>query len=85
MGTVQIFLFGSLRAISEGPSACSPCGDSQTVEQLVERMGLPQESVQLIMVNHKAATRQERVKAGDRVALFPKEYAVFVDWKDFRT
>jgi hypothetical protein len=40
--------------------------------------------VQLAMVNHRAVHKDSMIKQGDRLALFPREYIVFADWKDFR-
>jgi hypothetical protein len=36
------------------------------------------------MVNHKAVSPDHLIHPGDRIALFPKEYAIFADWKNFR-
>jgi hypothetical protein len=36
------------------------------------------------MVNHRAANLDTVVGAGDRVALFPREYPIFVDWHTYR-
>ncbi len=36
------------------------------------------------MVNHRAVPKDTVIFPGDRVALFPREYAIFVDWKAFR-
>jgi len=41
--------------------------------------------VQLVMVNHKAVHTNSTINPGDRIALFPREYPVFADWKDFRS
>jgi molybdopterin converting factor small subunit len=54
------------------------------VLELLKKLGISKEQVQLIMINHKAVTVNAVVRPGDRVALFPQEYPVFADWKDFR-
>lgn len=41
--------------------------------------------VQLAMVNFRSAAKDAVIYPGDRLALFPKEYPVFADWKDFRS
>jgi len=54
------------------------------VLELLQQLGIPRDHVQLIMVNHRAVTADMCVRPGDRVALFPQEYPIFPDWKDFR-
>jgi len=86
-GFVKIFLFGSLRGVlpSGAESICFDCLEPLFVGEILKRLGIPSSSVQLAMANHRAVSLSETVRPGDRLALFPKEYAVFVDWKDFRT
>ena len=45
------------------------------VEDLLPRLGLPQERVKMIMVNGRGATLYTEISEGDRVALFPPELA----------
>jgi hypothetical protein len=83
---IRIFLYGSLRTgiaqesmveyLQEGPL---PLPD------LLKRLPVPAERVQLVMVNHKAVPFDYAVCPGDRVALFPREYMIFADWKNFRS
>ena len=82
----RIFLYGSLRPdiaqesmmeyLQEGPL---PLPD------LLKRLPVQAERVQLVMVNHKAVPFDYAVCPGDRVALFPREYMIFADWKNFRS
>lgn len=81
----KILLFGPLR-----PGA----GQDSTVEytqkdifpvaDLLKRLPVAADRVQLVMVNHKAVPFNYLVFPGDRVALFPREYMIFADWKDFK-
>ena len=43
---------------------------------------IPVTMVQLAMVNHSAVPKNSIIHPGDRLALFPREYAIFSDWKD---
>ena len=43
------------------------------VEDLLTRLGLPQDRIKMIMVNGRGATLQTEISKGDRVALFPPE------------
>jgi len=52
--------------------------------EVLDFLPIPSANVQLAMVNHRAVHRDHMVYPGDRVALFPREYALFADWKDFR-
>jgi molybdopterin converting factor small subunit len=83
----QIYLFGSLRKKTEDPvdlpirfelSGPTPLLD------VLNRFNIPPDRVQLTMVNHKAVRKGTVIQPGDRVAVFPREYIVFTDWKDFR-
>ena len=79
---VQIAVFGKFiggieRDSQEGKL---PISDSIPVEQLLRRVGIPRESVNLVMVNHRAVTPQARVCPGDRVSVFSREYPIFADW-----
>ena len=80
----EVFYFGSLRR--DRGKAHSPC-DLQgptLLQELLNRLQIPTGQVQLVMVNHKAVSPNHMIQPGDRVALFPKEYAIFADWKNLR-
>lgn len=51
---------------------------------VIENLGISPDLVQLVMVNHKPVSQQALVNPGDRIALFPREYPFFADWKDHR-
>jgi hypothetical protein len=83
----HVYLFGSLlngladdctRPIQLELKAPSPLGE------VLDLLPIPSAKVQVAMVNHSAVSRDHMVYPGDRIALFPKEYAFFADWKDFR-
>jgi sulfur carrier protein ThiS len=84
---IQIHLYGSLRnmgkkhdefTIKQGLESEAPLVD------ILKQVKIPPDRVQLVMVNHKAVHMDSTVCPGDRIALFPMEYPVFADWKDFR-
>jgi hypothetical protein len=83
----HVYLFGSLlndlgddcnRPIQLQLKAPSP------LREVLDLLPIPSAKVQVAMVNHSAVSRDHMVCPGDRVALFPREYAFFADWKDFR-
>ena len=84
----DVFLFGSLSAEQSGTrSPCIHCALRQPtpLPDLLERLRIQPGRVQLVMVNHRAAPPDQMIEPGDRVALFPREYAIFADWKNLRT
>jgi molybdopterin converting factor small subunit len=86
-GVVEVYLYGSL-GMSQGQSRKSQLQSAlQAPTPLIEflnRLDIPRDKVQLVMVNHRAVQREHVIRPGDRVALFPIEYPVYPDWKDFR-
>jgi len=85
---IQIHLYGSLRnmgkkydefTIRTGLESEAPLVD------ILKELKIPLDMVQLVMVNHKAVHMDSTIYPGDRIALFPGEYPVFADWKDFRS
>jgi sulfur carrier protein ThiS len=84
----EVFLFGSLNGNSGGSHAPSiQCSLEQPIPlpDLLDRLQIQSSRVQLIMVNHRAVPPDHLILPGDRVALFPREYAIFADWRDLRS
>ncbi len=84
---VQINLFGSLQKKMEDLYDSPIQFDLDVPSPLVDVLGrfnIPLDMVQLAMVNHRAVPKDSIINPGDRIALFPREYIVFADWKDFR-
>jgi len=83
----RVYLFGSLLndllGLHEHPIQLNLEAPSPLYEVL-NLLPIPLARVQLAMVNHRAVPQDHVVCPGDRVALFPREYALFADWKDFR-
>ncbi len=84
---IQVCIFGSLLKESgklvarqtdmvlEAPSPLS---------SILNLLEIPDNKVQIVFVNHRAVLKDHVIRPGDRVSLFPKEYALFADWNDFR-
>ena len=45
---------------------------------------IPLDIVQLAMLNNRSVQKNSTIHSGDLLSLFPKEYPIFVDWKDHR-
>ena len=83
----EVYLYGSLRR-GPGESIFSPVLDnldtSISLGELIHRLQIQPDHVQLVMVNHRAVSPDHVIQPGDRVSLFPREYAIFPDWKNLR-
>lgn len=85
--TVDVHLFGSLRSKTE-KSDQNPARllleIPIPIHELLQRLGIQKGWVQLVMINNRSVYPDSLVRPGDRVALFPAEYPVFMDWNDHR-
>ncbi len=85
--TIDVHLFGSLQSRLEEPYDSpiqSTLKKPTPLPEVLEDIRIPSDLVQLVMVNHRAVLNNTVIHPGDRLALFPKEYMVFVDWRDYR-
>jgi sulfur carrier protein ThiS len=86
-GKTEVYLYGSLRR-GPGESIVSPVLEnldkSISLGELIHRLHIQPDQVQLVMVNHRAISPDHVIQPGDRVSIFPREYAIFADWKNFR-
>ena len=85
---IQIICYGSLReALSNAslpPDNLLPLSENTSLTTVIDRLHIPHDSIQLVMLNHRAVSKKAIVKPGDRLALFPNEYPIFIDWNDYR-
>jgi len=87
MNTAEVHLFGSLsreRKSDKGYPIQYALPGSIPLNDLFDCLGILSDRVQLAMVNYRAVPLDHVVHPGDRIALFPKEFAIFADWKNFR-
>ena len=82
--TTEVFYFGSLGRKREKAHSPFDLQKPTPLQEFLNRLQIPPDQVQLVMVNHKAVSSTHVIQPGDRVALFPREYAIFADWKDMR-
>jgi hypothetical protein len=83
----EIFLFGSLNekpGEGQTPNIRLDLEQPIPLPRLLNHLQIQPGRVQLTMVNHRAVPPGHLVLPGDRVALFPREYAIFADWKNMR-
>ena len=75
-------LYGSLKS-KVGIPCESWLPASVSVSELIGKMNIPRSEIKLVMINHRPARPESTIETGDSVALFPKEYPFFADWRDF--
>ena len=72
MARVQVNLYATLRSFVGGaPSVEVDIEPGQTVEQMLEQLGVPPEKTRILFVNNRAATLSQPLQDGDRVGVFP--------------
>lgn len=83
----ELVLFGSLKKelenVEDDPIRFD-LKDPAPLLKVLQINNIPENMVQLAMVNHRAVPKDATIRPGDRLALFPKEYIVFADWHDLR-
>lgn len=82
-----IHLFGSLKKMLEDLYDFPIQMDLKSPISLADiliSLKIPPEIVQLAMLNNRSVPKNSTIHPGDRLSLFPKEYPIFVDWKDHR-
>jgi len=84
----EIYLYGSLSSKGQGMRRNNPIQcelESPTpLNQFLNSLEITPDQVHLAMINHRAVSLDHVIHPGDRIALFPKEFAIFADWKNFR-
>jgi len=81
----ELALFGSLKremADVDDDSIRFELEDPTPLIEVLQIHKIPVTMVQLAMVNHSAVPKKSIIHPGDRLALFPREYVIFADWKD---
>jgi len=79
----ELVLFGSLKnkmADVNEDSIRFELKDPMPLLEVLQTHEIPENWIQLAMVNHRAVPKKTMIHPGDRLALFPKEYIVFADW-----
>jgi len=83
----ELVLFGSLKkemVDANDDSIRFELEDPTPLLEVLQIHNIPVNMVQLAMVNHRAVPKKSIIHPGDRLALFPREYVVFVDWHDLK-
>ncbi len=83
---VIIRLFGSLRRYEKDSSSTItfPCPEPLSLAKVLLAISAEREKVQVVFANGRPVRDDYLVVPGDRISIFPREYPIFADWKDFR-
>jgi len=68
---IEIKCFATLTGYEPKDAADYPVSEGETVQSLMERLGLPVEEVSIIFINSVRSFPDSPVHDGDRVGLFP--------------
>ena len=86
--TIKIVYYGSLRKLRANPPSSPdnlfPLSEATTLANVLDQLAIPGDAIQLAMLNHRAVSKKAIIRPGDRLALFPVEYPIFIDWIDYR-
>lgn len=74
--------YGSLKNRVTGPENFQPEAPV-SVKELIRSLDIPISAIKLVMVNHSPVHPESMIQPNDSVALFPREYPFFADWKDY--
>jgi len=72
MAQVKVSLYATLRSYVGGsPSVEVDVEPGETVEQVLNRLGVPPERTRVVFVDHRAATLAQSLRGGEQVGVFP--------------
>ena len=72
MARVSIHLYASFRACAGGASEVElDVEPGETVQQVLERLGVPVEQTRIVFVDSRAADLGQPLSGGERVGVFP--------------
>ncbi len=84
---IEVHLYGKLRRFTDNQNPardsiiCVPVGEEDTIEDIVERIGIPREELGInIFLNGEYSAKTRRVRAGDRLGIFPDDMQVLYKW-----
>jgi molybdopterin converting factor small subunit len=69
--TIQICLFANLKAFMPNDSDHYPIDAGTTVQDVLERIGVPLDITKIIFIDGKKGTLDQALLGGERVGIFP--------------
>jgi len=89
---IEVHLYGKLRRFTDNqdPTRDSivyiPVEDEDTIEDIVRRIGIPFEELgSNIFLNGEYSALMRKVKAGDRLGIFPDDMSLLYKWYFVKT
>ncbi len=72
MPSVTVHLYATFRQHLDGqPTASVPIEPGQTIEQLLEQLGVPIEQTRIIFCNNRLVDIGHTLDGGERIGVFP--------------
>ena len=72
MPQVQVNLYAVLRKYVDGDASIEVEIESgQTIEQVLQQIGVPSDQTRIIFVNSRAAGLSDRLEGGEQIGIFP--------------
>ncbi|WP_428559249.1 MAG: MoaD/ThiS family protein [Solidesulfovibrio sp. DCME] len=68
---IELRCFATLAPLTPSNANALPIGPGETVNALIDRLGIPREEVKIVFVNGTAADLDRVLADGDRVGIFP--------------
>lgn len=68
---IELRCYATLAPKMPGNADALPIAPGETVNALVDRLGIPQEEVRIVFVNGVSAALDRELADGDRVGIFP--------------
>lgn len=79
---VRVFLYGKFRKLAPDTSPMGEsfvdvaCREGETIGTVISRLGIERDDVSHIFLNGEYSTTERRIRAGDRLGLFPKDMSL---------
>lgn len=83
---IEVWLYGKHRRLAPNPATDAnsvvnlPAREGDTILAILARLGIAVEETSNIFLNGELSAPSRRVKAGDRLGIFPDDMAVLYKW-----
>ena len=84
---IEVHLYGKLRRFTDNPDPSRdsiihvPVNKEDTIEDIIKRIGIPHEELgSNIFLNGEYSALERKVKAGDRLGIFPNDMQLLYKW-----
>lgn len=72
MPSIKLNLYATLRSYVNGASSLDvEVQSGQTIQQVLDKLGVPAEQTRIVFVNNRAATLAQSLEGGEQIGIFP--------------